>query len=289
MYLDAQTIITFASLLTAIGVIAHYLNKGHQWYMKQEKQDVDITAIQNEIVEQKKEQRLHTYALLACLKGLKDIMEKIKNDVLDLLVPMGEIEPEGNLQLPTPSLLQYYLDRKARVVWIDKDIDSDLFNEIRQIIQYNREDEKNKIPVEERTPIRLFIQSYGGTLDSCFSLLDVMKISTTPIYTYNFGTAMSAAALIYINGHKRFAMPKSTVLLHSRSGGSSGGYEQVVAQTENYKRLMDMLKENILEHSTIDKAYLTKQMKKEWYIYIDQQTQYGLTDFVIENISQLVG
>ena len=32
-----------------------------------------------------------------CLKGLKDIMEKIKNDVLDLLVPMDEIEPEGNL------------------------------------------------------------------------------------------------------------------------------------------------------------------------------------------------
>ena len=32
-----------------------------------------------------------------CLKGLKDIMEKIKNGVLDLLVPMGEIEPEGNL------------------------------------------------------------------------------------------------------------------------------------------------------------------------------------------------
>ena len=52
MYLDAQTIITFASLLTAIGVIAHYLSKGHQWFMKQEKQDVDITAIQNEIVEQ---------------------------------------------------------------------------------------------------------------------------------------------------------------------------------------------------------------------------------------------
>ena len=72
MYLDAQTIITFASLLTAMGVIAHYLNKGHQWYMKQEKQDVDITAIQNEIIEQKKEQRLHTYALLACLKGLKE-------------------------------------------------------------------------------------------------------------------------------------------------------------------------------------------------------------------------
>lgn len=72
MYLDAQTIVTFASLLTAVGVIAHYFNKGHQWYMKQEKQDVDIMAIQKEILEQKREQQLHTRALLACLKGLKE-------------------------------------------------------------------------------------------------------------------------------------------------------------------------------------------------------------------------
>ena len=79
-------------------------------------------------------------------------MEKIKNDVLDLLVPMDEFEPEGNLQLPTPSLLQYYLDRKARVVWIDKDIDSDLFNEIRQIIQYNREDEKIRFQLRKELP-----------------------------------------------------------------------------------------------------------------------------------------
>lgn len=216
-------------------------------------------------------------------------MEKTKNDVLDLLVPMDEIEPEGNLQLPTPSLLQYFLDRKSRIIWIDKDIDSDLFNEIRQIIQYNKEDEENKIPVEERKVIKIYLHSYGRTLDSCFALLDVMKISKCPIYTYNLRACMSAAALIYINGHKRFAMPKSTVLLHSGSGGSSGSFDAVVAQTENYKRLMEMLKENILEHSTICKAYLTKQMKKEWYIYIDQQIQYGLTDVVIDDIAQLVG
>lgn len=72
--------------------------------------------------------------------------DKCKNDSLSNLVELIDIEPEGNLQLPTPSLLQYYLDRKERVIWIDKDIDDDLFNEIRQIIQYNREDEKIIFP-----------------------------------------------------------------------------------------------------------------------------------------------
>ena len=213
----------------------------------------------------------------------------VKNAGLADLVELVDIEPEGNLQLPTPSLLQYYLDRRERVIWIDKDIDDDLFNEIRQIIQYNREDEKNKIPVAERKVCRIMLQSYGRTLDSCFALLDVMKISKTPIYTYNLNACMSAAALIYLNGHKRFAMPKSTVLIHAGQGGSVGGYDAVVAQTQNYKRLMDMLKENVLEHTKIEKAFLNKQMKKEWYIYIDDQIKYGITDEVITDICQILG
>lgn len=224
------------------------------------------------------------------LKGLKGIkMDKIKNDSLSNLVELIDIEPEGNLQLPTPSLLQYYLDRKERVIWIDKDIDDDLFNEIRQIIQYNREDEKNNVPVEKRKICKIMLQSYGGSLDSCFALLDVMKISKTPIYTYNLNACMSAAALIYLNGHKRFAMPKSTVLIHAGQGGSVGRYDAVLAQTENYKRLMDMLKENVLEHTKIEKAFLNKQMKKEWYIYIDDQIKYGITDEIITDITQIVG
>lgn len=224
------------------------------------------------------------------LKGLKGIkMDKIKNDTLDDLFCIEDVGVEGNLQLPTPALVQFYKDKKERVIWLDKDIEDNLFDEIRMIISYNREDEQNKIPVEERKPIRILLHSYGGTLDSCFALLDLMKISKTPIYTYNLNACMSAAALIFINGHKRFAMPLSTVLFHSGQGGNGRTYEQVVAQTENYKRIMRMLSNNILEHTTIGKAYLTKQLKKEWYLYIDDQLKYGVTDEIITDITQIVG
>lgn len=219
-----------------------------------------------------------------------DFNAKYKNDGLADLVELVDVEPEGNYQMPTPSLLQYYLDRKERAVWIDKDIDDDLFNEIRLIIQYNREDEKDKIPVEKRKPVRIYLNSYGGALDTCFAFLDIMKLSKTPIYTYNFNACMSAAALIFVNGHKRFAMPKSTLLFHAGSAsGMSGTYSQVVEQTENYKRLMSMLHDNILEHTSISKAYLTKQLKKEWYLGIKEQQQYNCVDYVLEDMSQLIG
>lgn len=212
----------------------------------------------------------------------------IKNDLLDLF-ELEELAPEGNLQLPTPSLVSYYKDKKDRVIWIDKDIDGTLFEEIRMILQYNREDANANIAPEDRMPIRLMVHSYGGTLDSAFALLDVMKISKTPIYTYNLNACMSAGAMIFINGHKRFSMPMSTVLFHNGSGGAGGTFDQVVAQTENYKRLMKMLQDNILEHTTISKSYLSKQLKKEWYLYLDEQQKYGVTDEVITDISQIIG
>lgn len=58
-------IITIASIITALGVIIGFILNAHKWYLKQEKQDVDIKAI-------KTEQSILTTGVLACLKGLKE-------------------------------------------------------------------------------------------------------------------------------------------------------------------------------------------------------------------------
>lgn len=60
-----NTIITIASVITALGVIFGVIFAVYRWYLKQEKQDEDIKAI-------KEEQTLLTYGVLACLKGLKE-------------------------------------------------------------------------------------------------------------------------------------------------------------------------------------------------------------------------
>ena len=61
----AQTIITIASVITALGVILGVVLAIHRWYLKNEKQDNDIKAI-------KAEQTILTKGVLACLKGLKE-------------------------------------------------------------------------------------------------------------------------------------------------------------------------------------------------------------------------
>lgn len=60
-----QAIISIASVITSLGVILGVILAVHKWYLKNEKQDIDIKSI-------KEEQSILTRGVLACLKGLKE-------------------------------------------------------------------------------------------------------------------------------------------------------------------------------------------------------------------------
>ena len=63
---SADTIITFAAVIGALGVIFGVVFAVYRWYLKQEKQDKDIAHI-------KEEDTLIVFALSACLDGLQQL------------------------------------------------------------------------------------------------------------------------------------------------------------------------------------------------------------------------
>lgn len=65
MYIDVNTVITAASLITAVVAIFSVIFAVYRWYLRQNKQDEEIKKM-------KSEQCLLTYGVLACLKGLKE-------------------------------------------------------------------------------------------------------------------------------------------------------------------------------------------------------------------------
>lgn len=62
---NAQTIITAAAVLAALGALFAFYNKGYDFVQRQKKQDADLAAI-------RAEQKVLTLGVLACLKGLKE-------------------------------------------------------------------------------------------------------------------------------------------------------------------------------------------------------------------------
>ena len=63
---SADTIITIAAVIGALGVIFGVVFAVYRWYLKQEKQDKDIAHM-------KEEDTLIVFALSACLDGLQQL------------------------------------------------------------------------------------------------------------------------------------------------------------------------------------------------------------------------
>jgi ATP-dependent Clp protease protease subunit len=190
-----------------------------------------------------------------------------------------------NLQLPNPDLLTYYKDEQDRVLWIEGEIGDGLFELSKMILRYNMED-KN-IPVEERKPIKIFINSPGGDLDSTLAFIGMMNISKTPIWTIDACWAYSAAGLILMAGHKRYALPNTECLIHSGSGQLGGSYEQTTEQMKNYKYLVDKMRDFILSKTKIDQKLFKKNSQKDWYIYDDEMLNLGIVDEIINDLDIL--
>lgn len=154
-----------------------------------------------------------------------------------------------------------------------------------QIIQWNKEDKD--IPVDQRKPIKIYIYSYGGELESALSFIAIMNLSKTPIYTYNLGIAYSAALLIAISGHKRYALPFASALLHEGSAHLSGSADEVRNAQNYYENQLKEIVDYICEHTAIDKKTYAKYKEKDWYFSIDSMLQYKMIDEVISDIDNL--
>lgn len=216
---------------------------------------------------------------------------KPKNDVMeDVFGIQAVMAPEGNYSVADPNLVQHYQFLKDRKIFLFDEIDDGTMMVIKQLMYWMMEDEKNNIPVEDRKPIYLYLLNYGGDASIALALCDVMKLCKSKIYTINLGVCASAAFLIWINGTKgcRYALKRSWSLCHQGQGGSQGTAEMVMAQTKNYQRILDNIKDIVLENTKIDQKLYNRNKSKEWYIYPDQYLELACCDYIVDDITQII-
>ena len=73
MTITLDTIIKIGAAVGALGTIGAMAAAILRWLARQEKQDADIASIRDEQREMKEEQCVMSYAMLACLDGLKQL------------------------------------------------------------------------------------------------------------------------------------------------------------------------------------------------------------------------
>ena len=90
-----------------------------------------------------------------------------------------------------------------RVLLLDEVDDQSANRIIRSIIEINIEDDYYSAQVKDYKPepIRILINSYGGSVYDGLGVIGAIEASNTPVHTMCFGSAMSMA--LFIQGTPR--------------------------------------------------------------------------------------
>lgn len=192
-----------------------------------------------------------------------------------------------------------YRDRQDRRLYLNTAIgynsegiilvgESSNADEIAQLIlDYNREDQG--MPVGERQPIRLYIDSPGGDVISGFAIIGVIKVSKTPVYTINVGQWSSTAFFIGICGHRRFSLPNMTFLMHDgdlNMSGSTNKTQDTMKFNERYEN--EVVRAHVLSHSKMSSSEYDDRVREEIYMLPDDALRYGFIDEIVEDIDTIL-
>ena len=203
----------------------------------------------------------------------------IDNDITQAYKSYFEVDKVDNLDG-----LSEYSDASNRNLYIMGDVNADTGVAVENMIRfYNQVDKQFNITKEDRIPIKIWINSYGGDLQAALTTCDAINLSETPIYTINQGQAASAAALIFLAGHKRIAFPKSYLMIHEGSiGVSQIDAHKFQAMSDFYKVQRTLLKKIIMEYTGMSEEDYTSHAKDDWWMDVNDAMKYNMIDMVMD-------
>lgn len=193
------------------------------------------------------------------------------------MININEMKQVLNLSIDEAAYLN---DIDHRKIVLNAEIDSLSVNEVIHIIlDYNEQDKH--CTSERRIPVKLYLNSNGGSVVDGMSLIDVINASSTPIYTINTGYQYSMGFLIGINGHKRFAMPNASFLMHDGNDLIYNSSSKVRDQVDFNNRLEERIKNMVLSRSKMTDEEYEANRRIELYMFADEAKEKGFVDYII--------
>ena len=112
--------------------------------------------------------------------------------------------------------------------------------------------------------IKIVINSYGGSVYNCITMMNILETLEIPIITVCEGYAMSAGAALLTCGDKgfRFAHPDATIMIHQMSTFLMGGMSEIENDIEHSKILQDRLLNKMAKNIGKKPGYFQGVFKK---------------------------
>ena len=162
---------------------------------------------------------------------------------------------------------------KDRIVFIGSEINDQVANTvIAQLLLLRAEDPKKDISV--------YINSPGGYITSGLAIYDTMRFMGYEINTYCLGQAASMAALLLAAGTKgkRFALPRSRIMIHQPSGGIGGTSSDIALQAQEILQLKAICAQIMSDMTGKPVQKIIEDSERDYYMSPEEAVSYGLID-----------
>lgn len=170
---------------------------------------------------------------------------------------------------------------KDRIIFIGTSIDDNVANiVIAQLLYLQTEDPEKDI--------HIYINSPGGIVSSGLAIYDTMQYVRPDIATYCLGQAASMGALLLAAGakDKRFALPRSRIMLHQPMGGFHGQATDVEIHAKEILKMKETLNRILSEHTKQPIEKVRADTDRDFFMSAGEAKEYGLVDDVIYSIKK---
>lgn len=120
------------------------------------------------------------------------------------------------------------------------------------------------------------------------NVIDLIKLSKTPVITIGMGKVYSAGGLLLMAGHKRYIFKHTSCLIHDGSSGAVGSIGKLIDNLKFTEKLEALIKEYIISSTKITEQMFDANYRRDWFMFSDEMLELGVADEIIDDIDTIL-
>ena len=145
------------------------------------------------------------------------------------------------------------------------------------------------LEAENDDPIKVFIDSPGGDVDSAYAIFDMIRFVKPKVIMIAMGLAASAGALILLAGEKknRFGFPNSHYLIHQPLSGVRGVATEIEIHAKEIEKTRQKINALIAKETGKSLQQVEKDTDRDYWLSAEEALDYGLISKIISRRDEL--
>lgn len=164
---------------------------------------------------------------------------------------------------------------KSRTIFISGEINQELAEKVctKLLILEELSDE----------PIKIFINSQGGHVESADTIHDVIKFIKPKVIMIGTGWVASAGITIYLAAEKenRYSLPNTRYMIHQPLGGFNGPATDIGIEAKEILRVRTRINNLISEATNQPIEKVNKDTDRNYWLTSTEALEYGLVNKII--------